>query len=262
MIIIKTEQEIDLIRQGGHILADVIDKVIAKVKPGVSTLELDLYAEKLMLDAGATPAFKGYAPSFADTPYPSTLCLSINDEIVHAPAEPFRVLQEGDILGIDIGLKYKNYYTDMARTVPVGKISEEARQLLLTTQACLAAAIGAVKVGGRLWDIGDAVEKVAEEGGYGIVQDLVGHGVGHEIHEDPNIPNFRTNAAKKINIKPGMVIALEPMLNIGTHEINLLEDGWTYSTADGSLSAQYENTIAINYDGTIEILTPAKWKME
>jgi len=262
MIIIKTQQEIDLIRQGGHILAEVTDKIIAKVKPGVSTLELDEYAEELMLQAGAAPAFKGYAPNFADTPYPSTLCLSINDEIVHAPAEPSRILQEGDILGIDIGLKYKNYYTDMARTVPVGKISEEARQLLLTTQASLDAAIAAVKVGGRFWDIGDAVEKVANEGGYGIVQDLVGHGVGKEIHEDPMIPNYRSNPAKKIIFKSGMVLALEPMLNIGSHKINLLEDGWTYSTADGSLSAQYENTIAINYDGTVEIMTPAKWRMK
>lgn len=257
----KTVKEIDLIRQGGHILAEVTDKVIAMVKPGVSTQELDEYAEKLMRQAGGEPAFKGYAPTFADEAYPSTLCLSLNEEIVHAPPLPSRILEEGDILGIDVGLKYKGMYTDMARTVPVGNISKEARQLLLATEEALAEAIASVAVGKTFYAIGEAVEKVAAKYGYGVVRDLVGHGVGKEIHEEPNVPNVKTNSAKRMIFEPGMVLALEPMLTHGSHRIDLLENGWTYVTADGSLAAQFENSISINYDGTVEILTPAKWKV-
>lgn len=258
----KSAEEIELIRQGGHILAEVTDKVIAMVKPGVTTQELDEYAEKLMREAGGEPAFKGYAPSFADEAYPSTLCLSINDEIVHAPPLPSRVLAEGDILGIDIGLKYKGMFTDMARTVPVGNISKEARELLLATEEALAAAIASVAVDKSFYGIGQAVEAVADKYGYGVVRDLVGHGVGVKIHEEPNVPNFKDKSVKKNLFVPGMVLALEPMLTGGSYEVELLENGWTYSTADGSLAAQFENTIAINYDGTIEILTPTTWRVQ
>lgn len=261
MMIIKTQEEIQKIKEGGKILAEIVDELIVLTKPGASTADLDAYAEKRMLDAGGFPAFKGYHPSFSSTPFASTVCTSINQEIVHAPAVPGRILKEGDILGIDIGLKYKGMFTDMARTVPVGKISEEARNLLLTTQESLNRAIATLKVGSTLFEIGKAVQELAEKRGYGVVRDLVGHGVGKEIHEDPNIPNHKTNQAKKIKIQKGMVIAIEPMLTLGSEEIILADDNWTYETADGSLSAQFEHTIAINWDGTVEVLTPTKWRM-
>jgi len=260
-MIIKTQEEIQKIKEGGKILAEIVDELIVMTKPGVSTADLDAHAEKRMIEAGGLPAFKGYHPGFASSPFASTICASINHEIVHAPAVPGRILKEGDILGIDIGFKYKGMFTDMARTIPVGKISEAARNLLLITQESLDRAIATLKIGSTLYEIGKAVQEFAEENGYGVVRDLVGHGVGKEIHEDPNIPNHKTNQAKKIKIEKGMVIAIEPMLSAGDPDIALADDKWTYVTADGSLAAQFEHTIAINWDGSVEVLTPTKWRM-
>jgi methionyl aminopeptidase len=260
MIIYKSQEEIGLIREGGHIMGEIMDQLIALVVPGVTTGELEDAAEKLMIKAGGTPAFKGYRPSFAVSGFPSALCTSINHEIVHAPAVPSRKLKEGDVLGIDVGFFYKGFYTDMARTVPVGKISAEAEKLLRVTQEALAKGIEAVQLGQTVYEIGAAVEDFAKSQGVSVITDLVGHGVGKEIHEDPSVPNFRFNNSKKHKIAKGMVIAIEPMLSLGRPQLVIAEDDWTYQTKDGSLSAQFENTVAINHDGTVEILTPTKWK--
>jgi len=260
-MIIKTQNEIDIIREGGKILGKIMDILIENVKPGISVTYLDELAEKLMIEAGGEPAFKGYKPPFGDEEFPSTLCVSVNNQIVHTPANTGKILQEGEILSIDVGLKYKGLFTDMARTIPVGNISNDARELLLTTQSALESAIDSIdEKNGTLYDIGDAVENIVD-GRYGIVKDLVGHGVGKEIHESPNIPNNRFNPMKKIKVQKGMVIAIEPMLTMGTDQIKLSDDRWTYETADGSLSAQFENTVAVNYDGTVEIMTPTEWKL-
>lgn len=261
-MIIKTQNEINLIREGGKILGEIMDILIEKVVPGANVTEIDALAEKLMREAGGEPAFKGYKPDFSSLVFPTTLCVSIDEQIVHTPANTNRILKEGEILSIDIGFKYKRLYTDMARTIPVGRISNEARELLLTTQRSLEAAINVIdEKNGTLYDIGDAVENVVN-GKYGIIKDLVGHGVGKKIHESPNVPNNRFNPMKKIRVQKGMVIAIEPMLTIGTDQIKLSNDNWTYETADGSLSAQFENTVAVNHDGTVEIITPTIWKFK
>ncbi len=258
-MIIKTQEEIQLIKEGGHILGRIMDAVIERVRPGVTTDELDAYAEQLMREAGGEPAFKGYKPSFGHEPFPTALCTSVNEQIVHTPANTGRVLQEGDIIGIDVGFKYKGMFTDMARTVPVGAIGAQARDLLLTTQAALEAAIDSLQVGGTLYSVGEAVEGVVR-GRYGIIRDLVGHGVGKEIHEEPNVTNFAYAPMKKFKVQEGMVLAIEPMLAVGSSHIVLGDDRWTYETEDGSLAAQFENTVAINHDGSVEVLTPTRWR--
>lgn len=258
-MIIKTQEEIAILREGGNILGSIMDALIERVRPGVTTNELDAFAEQLMREAGGVSAFKGYKPSFGHEPFPTVLCTSLNEEIVHTPANKNVTLKEGDVLGIDVGFKYKGMFTDMARTVPVGNISAEARRLLLATQDALDAAIHALQIGETLYRVGEAVEHVTK-GQFGIVRDLVGHGVGKEIHEAPNVANYRLNEMKKYTVQEGMVLAVEPMLTLGSEDIVLGADKWSYETADGSLSAQFENTVAINYDGTVEILTPTKWR--
>lgn len=273
MIKIKSKEEIKVLRQGGKILSRVLSEVVKKVKPGVSTEELENIACDLIKKAGGRPSFKNLKMHNGEI-FPSALCISVNNEIVHAPAYPSRKLKEGDIVGLDIGMEYpinskskKNfprnkysvlggYYTDMSRTVPVGKISPIAQKLINVTKECLDKGIKQVKPGNNLNDIGSAIQKHAESNGFFVVRDLVGHGVGYEVHEDPLVPNYQINENSKDNVilKPGMVIAIEPMVNIGTSEIEVGDDEMSILTADGSLSAHFEHTVAVTEDG-YEILT-------
>lgn len=247
---IANEKDIPHLRKAGKHLARVLDQVVAAVKPGITTGELDALAESLIRAGGDTPAFKGYQPDGAGYPYPATLCTSVNDEVVHGiPGE--RVLAEGDIVGLDIGLTHEGYIVDMARTVPVGDIDDEAKHLLERTKKALMAGIKAARTDGRVGDISAAVEAEAED--YGIVRELGGHAVGRHVHEKPFIPNFG-KAGTGPSLPLGIVIAIEPMLNEGGDEVTLDNDGYTYRTEDGGRSAHFEHTILITKDGA-EILT-------
>ncbi len=254
----KTTNEIALMREGGKILSEVLGKVVKAVRPGATTAELDALAERLIKEAGGEPAFKGYTASYAGTPYPSTLCASINDEVVHAPATPPRVLKDGDILSLDIGMRYPavgGLYTDMAITVPVGKISEAAKKLLKVTRESLTKGIAAVRAGATIADIGRAVQEHAESAGFGVVRDLTGHGVGYAVHEPPAVPNyFDKNYAREPTVL-NLPLAIEPMLTIGDWCVTTGDDGWTIKTVDGSLAAHFEATVVLTQDG-LEILTP------
>lgn len=256
MIIIKTPQEIEILREGGRRLATVLHKVKERVKPGVSTKELDTYAEELIRAGGDEPAFLNYRPAGARTPFPASLCVSVNDEVVHGIPSEKRILKEGDIVSIDLGLKHKGLFTDMALTVPVGVISESSKKLLEATEQALLVGINSAVGGGTVGDIGYAIEQFVRsrpECKYGIVEVLSGHGVGRAIHEDPYIPNFGKKG-KGEKLVAGMVVALEPMLNNGTKNVTIDDDDWTFRTADRKRSAHFENTILIT-DGEPEILT-------
>jgi len=253
MIIIKTPQEIETLREGGKRLATVLYKVKEKVAPGVSTKELDDYAFELIKDMGDIPAFLNYRPEGANRPFPASICISVNDEVVHGIPKEDMVLKEGDIVSLDLGLKHKGLYTDMAITVPVGEVSPASTKLMNTTRKALEVAISAAQAGNTVGDIGHAVESFVRPHRYGIVEVLSGHGVGRAIHEDPYIPNFG-KPGKGAKLMPGMVIALEPMLNNGTKNVTLDDDGYTFRTADGKKSAHFEHTILIT-DGEPEVLT-------
>ncbi|MDB5238962.1 MAG: Methionine aminopeptidase [Candidatus Parcubacteria bacterium] len=255
MIRIKTKKDIAVLREGGHRHAAILRELAAMVKPGITTLELEDRARALIAEEGDRAAFLDYQPYGADRPYPAALCVSVNDEVVHGiPNENNRVLNEGDIVSLDLGLIKKDLITDGAVTVAVGKISPELEKLLETTKKALMAGIKAAKGGKRVGDISSAIELVGVAAGYGIVEELSGHGVGYEVHEDPYVPNYGEPGKGEL-LKPGMVIAIEPMFNLGTSEIVLdNKDGYTYRTADGSPSAHFEHTILIT-KGDAEILT-------
>ncbi len=253
MIIIKTPKEIEILREGGRRLATILYKVKDKVKPGVSTKDLDDYAFKLITDMGDTPAFLNYRPEGADKPFPASLCVSVNDEVVHGIPNKNKILKEGDIVSIDLGLKHGGLFTDMALTVAVGSPSLSTQKLLDTTEKALQLGIDAACGGNTTGDIGHAIESFVKPHKYGIVEVLSGHGVGRAIHEDPYIPNFGKKG-KGEKLVPGMVVAIEPMLNNGTKHVTLDDDGYTIRTADGKKSAHFENTILIT-DGEPEILT-------
>ncbi|MBI2098871.1 type I methionyl aminopeptidase [Candidatus Uhrbacteria bacterium] len=255
MSMIKTAEEIEIMRQGGAILSRVLGEVVARIVPGAITLELDELAERRMREAGGEPSFKGYKTRGAKTAFPSSLCISINDEVVHAPATPSRALKEGDITGLDIGVRYKGYCTDMAVTIGVGKVSREAKRLMSVTRDSLMRGVSAVKPGNFVSDIGKAVQGYAEKNGFSIVRDLVGHGVGKGVHEEPKVPNYFDEDLPPVELKPGLVIAIEPMVNVGDCEVRTLGDGWTIVTSDCSLSAHFEMTVAVTDIG-YEILTP------
>ncbi len=255
MIIYKTQQEIDLIAQSCNMLAKIMQQIFQKVRPGCGTKELNDLAENLISQNNAQPAFKGYKVSKADQPFPTALCTSINQEIVHSPAEPNRILQEGDIIGLDLGVEYKGYFSDMAVTIPVGQISPEAQKLVNVTRECLALGLAEFKEGNTLYDVAKAIQEYVEANGFSIVRELVGHGVGKKVHEDPRIPNYITEEAKYTEIKKGMVVAIEPMVNIGDWRIKVLDDGFTFAALDDSLSAHFEHTVAIDHDGQTRILT-------
>ena len=252
MSILKTREEINNLREGGKILASILYQVAEKALPGVKTLELDILAERLIRKAGGVPSFKNYKTKDDKIPYPASLCVSINDEVVHGiPSE--RELKEGDIVSLDLGMKYKNLYTDMAITAPVGKVSSEALRLTKITKNSLDAGISAVKEGARIGDIGFAVQQCAEKNGFSVVRKLVGHGLGYKAHEEPEIPNFGKPGAGAI-LKEGMVLAVEPMLSAGDYDIKLADDQWTWKTTDGSLAAHFEHTLIVTKTGA-EVLT-------
>ena len=251
MIIIKTPEEIAVMREGGHILAGIMDELGKMVKPGENTHEIDELARRLIFDIGGIPIFEGYGGP--ENPYPGAVCASINHEIVHGIPRKDRVLKEGDLLKIDIGMKYKELITDMARTFVVDKVSPAAWKLMKATKESLDKGIGEIKAGAKLSDYSRSVEGYVRSQGFSVVRELVGHGVGRKLHEDPQIPNY-TSKAKDIILKEGMTLALEPMVNEGDHKIKLEKDGWTFVTADGKLSAHFEDTVVVTKSGC-EILT-------
>jgi len=256
MIIIKTPKEIEIIREGGKRLATVLYKVRDMVAPGVSTKDLDIYAEKLIREMGDTPAFLNYRPEGASTPFPASLCVSVNDEVVHGIPKKNSILKEGDIVCLDLGVKHRGLFTDMAITVPVGAVSGEDLKLMQITEQALQVGIDAAYAGNTVGDIGYAIESFvhSKKGGkYGIVEVLAGHGVGRAIHEDPYIPNFGKKG-KGAKLVPGMIIAIEPMINMGTKNVTIDDDEWTFRTADRKRSAHFEHTILITEDKA-QILT-------
>lgn len=250
--LIKTAEEIEIIREGGKRLAAILSALRDAVKPGITTRELDELAEKLTCDGGDLPAFLHYTPEGAGSPYPGTLCVSVNDEIVHG-IKSERVLKEGDIIGIDMGIQHRGLYTDSALTVPVGKIDDVAKKLIQVTDAALTEGINVARAGNAIGDIGYAIEKYVKQHGFVIVEELGGHGVGYRQHEDPHIANYG-NRGEGMKLKPGMVLALEPIVNEGTRYIKLMPDEYTFITRDHKRSAHFEHTILIT-EGEAEILT-------
>lgn len=248
--------------EGGKRLGGVLEAISKMAVPGANAWEIDQEAERLIRNAGGVPAFKGYKTRKSDPPFPSTICASLNTELVHGIATKDKVLKEGDIFSIDIGMQYpansgegqdgNGYFTDTAITLPIGTISENIQQLLDVTRQSLEIGIAAVKLGGTIADIGRAVEDyVHASGTYGIVRDLVGHGVGHAVHEDPRVPNFYDKDLESWKIEPGVVIAIEPMITLGGYAIKVDDDGWTISPSDGSLSGHFEHTIVVAEDGPV-----------
>ena len=246
MVSIKSDREIELLRVAGKITGDTHNYLKQFIKPGITTGELDKLAYDFIISQGCTPSFKGYDG------FPGTICASVNEEVVHGiPGN--RVLQEGDIISLDIGACYKGYHGDSAWTYPVGKISEKCSNLLKWTEESLFEGLSVIKDGARIGDIGCAVSKCAKRHNLGVVKELVGHGVGTDVHEDPDVPNYGF-AGTGIELKEGMVIAVEPMLNLGTPKIYILDDDWTIVTEDGKPSAHFEHTVVVLDDG-YEILT-------
>lgn len=249
MISVRSEREIDILREANQIVARVHDALRELIKPGVTTAELDAVAEEIILDAGAEPAFKGYHG------YPASTCISVDEVIVHGiPGQ--RVIAEGEIVSVDVGVKYKGYFGDAAVSWPCGEVDEDRQRLLEATDQALAEAIEAAAAGNYLCDIGRAVESVCNPLKLGIVRDFVGHGIGTAMHEEPQIPNFDTGH-KGPRLKSGMVLAIEPMINLGTARVKVLKDGWTAVTADGKPSAHFEHSVVVREDGG-EILSDSK----
>lgn len=265
-VTIKTGEEIKVLREGGRRLAKILALVVKEAKSGVSTLTLDRLAESLILVSDGRPSFKGHQGRSEKEPFPAVLCTSVNDELVHGIPKQESILKEGDILGLDIGMEWpvgqnqkaksknqKGLYTDMAVTVGIGKISDEAERLLRVTSEALGIGIREVKPGVRLGDVGYVIQKHLEKNKLAVIRDLAGHGVGYAVHEEPLVPNFG-KPGTGLEIKKGMVLALEPMATLGGREIKLASDGWTFKTVDGSLTAHFEHTLAVTENGT-EILT-------
>ena len=250
---IKTEIEIETLREGGKILAAVLKLLAQRAAPGVSTWELEELAREEIKKAGAEPAFLGYSPEKSLPPYPAAICASVNEEVVHSIPEKKKMLWEGDVVSLDLGIKYHDLYTDAAVSVPVGKVSADAERLIAAAKEALAAGIEKVKAGNTIGDIAAAVGAVGKREGLGVIRDLVGHGVGHAIHEAPAVPNYgRAGTLEKL--ETGMVLAIEPMFTLGDWRIQFFEGSWTVKTADGSLAAHFEHTVAVTEKGCI-ILT-------
>ncbi|MBI3269234.1 MAG: type I methionyl aminopeptidase [Planctomycetes bacterium] len=249
MIKRKSPRELDLMRVAGRVVAEALAYGVSLAKPGVTTEEIDRAIEGFIRGRQCAPTFKGYRG------YPKTICASVNEEVVHG-IPGARKLAEGDILSIDMGATYKNYIGDAALTIPIGQISKKADRLIRVTKTCLELAIKRVVPGGRLSDVSEAVQRFAEAQGYGVVRKYAGHGVGSALHEDPQVPNYVTEPRdeNEVILKPGMVIAIEPMLNEGTYDVEVLKDGWTVVTKDRRLSAHFEHTVAVTESGN-EIFT-------
>jgi len=244
MIPIKSKEEIVLLRESNRLVARVLQVLKEKTTPGVSTKELDILAEDMVKEAGAQPAFKGYRG------YPATICASINEEVVHGIPTSKQILKPGDIVSIDLGVKYKGYYGDATVTLPVGEIDKKAQRIMEVTQTALSKGIDQAKEGNYLHDISWAIQSYVEGEGYSVVRDFVGHGIGKNLHEEPQIPNFGKPHTGPI-LKEGMVLALEPMVNEGTWEVRVLSDKWTVVTKDGLLSCHFEHTIAVTKDSAV-----------
>ncbi len=246
MIWLKSRNEIDLMRESGRLTELALEAIEKKIQPGVTTEELDRFAEDFIVKNGGVPSFKDYHG------YKKSICTSVNSVVVHGiPGKT--VLKEGDIISVDVGVYYKGFHGDAARTFPVAEISEEALRLIKVTESCFFNALAYAKPGRRMGDISSTVQKTAETNGYGVVRSLIGHGIGRNLHEEPDVPNFGS-FGRGMLLREGMTIAIEPMINEGTHEVKVMPDGWTVKTADSKLSAHYENTVAITENGP-EILT-------
>jgi methionyl aminopeptidase len=247
VIELKSAREIALMRAGGHILADVVDRLRETVRPGLSTLEIDEDVEAFIRGRGALPAFKGYRG------FPATVCISINEEVVHGIPSAHRRIKDGDIVGLDLGCIVEGYYADCAFTLAIGDVPPKVQQLLDVTRESLDVAIAECRPGRRLSDVSHAVQAHVEGHGFSVVRAFVGHGIGRALHEDPQIPNFG-DPGRGPQLRPGMVLAIEPMVTMGSWEVKVLDDGWTAVTRDGSLAAHFEHTIAVTEDGP-EVLT-------
>lgn len=248
MVVLKTRRETELMREAGRISAMALKVAGEAVRPGISTYEIDAVARKYIESQGARPNFLGLYG------FPAAACISVNDEVIHGIPSRNRILKEGDIVSIDLGAEKNGYNGDNAATFAVGEISDAAQRLIDTTRESLYTGLKQAVAGNRIGDIGNAVQSYCEERGYGVVRDFVGHGVGKELHEDPSVPNYGT-PGRGVRLLPGMTIAVEPMINEGTWEVNQLSDGWTVVTKDGKLAAHFEHTVAITKDGECMILT-------
>ena len=247
---IKSEREIKLMKEAGRLLAITHDELSRALKPGMSTWEIDHLGEEIIRSFGCVPNFLHY------NGYPASICVSVNDEVVHGIPSKKRIIQEGDIVSLDAGLIYKGYHSDAARTHAIGEVNPEAAKLIQVTRESFFEGIKFAKAGNHLHDISAAIQKYAESFGFGVVRDLVGHGIGTHLHEDPEIPNFKTRG-RGMKLRPGMTLAIEPMITAGKYDVEWLDDGWTVVTVDGSLAAHYENTVLIT-EGEPEILTIQK----
>jgi methionyl aminopeptidase len=247
VIELKSPREIALMRRGGHILADVVERLQASVKPGMSTLEIDEDVEDFIRGRGAKPAFKGYRG------FPATVCISINDEVVHGIPSAHRRVEEGDIVGLDLGCIVEGYYADCAFTLPIGEVPARVHALLEATRQSLEAGIAECRPGRRLSDVSHAIQVHVEANGFSVVRAFVGHGIGRALHEEPQVPNFG-DPGRGPQLKAGMVLAIEPMVTMGSWEVRILDDGWTAVTKDGSLAAHFEHTIAVT-ESDPEVLT-------
>ena len=247
---IKSEREIKLMKEAGRLLAITHDELSRALKPGMSTWEIDHLGEEIIRSFGCVPNFLHY------NGYPASICVSVNDEVVHGIPSKKRIIQEGDIVSLDAGLIYKGYHSDAARTHAIGEVNPEAAKLIQVTRESFFEGIKFAKAGNHLHDISAAIQKYAESFGFGVVRDLGGHGIGTHLHEDPEIPNFKTRG-RGIKLRPGMTLAIEPMITAGRYDVEWLDDGWTVVTVDGSLAAHYENTVLIT-EGEPEILTIQK----
>lgn len=251
--LIKTEDEIARLRESGKRLAEVLEKVILSIAPGLSTKDIDVLSEQLIREAGGIPIFKGYGGG-SGRPFPATLCTSLNDEVVHGIPRAERIVHQGDLLKLDIGMRFEGMVTDMARTVRVGKVTKEAETLAAVTEESLKRGISELRPGARISAYAHAVQRFIELNGFSVVRDLVGHGVGYELHEDPQIPNYVSREMDDFIVQKGMTLALEPMVNMGTSAVKTSEDGWTFVTVDGKWSAHAEDTVVITENGA-EVVT-------
>ncbi|OIO19658.1 MAG: type I methionyl aminopeptidase [Candidatus Magasanikbacteria bacterium CG1_02_32_51] len=263
MSYIKTKEEIEYLKTGGKILGEILDKLAKMSVVRVSAYEVDKEAERMIVEAGGRPAFKGYRTRRSDPPFPSTICASLNEEVVHGIATKDKILKDGDIFSIDIGMQYplncglgkggNGFFTDTAITVLIGNVAEKTKQLVNVTKKSLELAIEKCFIGNSIADIGRVVEDYIDPQGYGIVRDLVGHGVGHEVHEEPRVPNYYDKDLESWKIEEDAVIAIEPMITMGDYNVETAEDGWSISTVDKSLSAHFEHTIVITKDGPLVV---------
>jgi methionyl aminopeptidase len=241
MITMKSAREIEIMRRGGKITARVLQQLLQTARPGMSTRELDRIAERGIREQGGVPTFKGY------NGFPASICASVNNEVVHGIPGDY-VLKEGDLLSLDIGTTFEGYVSDSAASVGIGHVSKAANDLMRVTQECLMVGIAQMQAGNRLQDIGYAIQQHAETHGYGVVRTLVGHGIGRQMHEEPQVPNYG-KAGQGVVLRPGLCLAIEPMITQGTHVVETLKDGWTVVTGDGKLAAHFEHTVALTEDG-------------